>query len=223
MSPSQATQGQVGEGQQSCRDCYSSSQGCDVVPWGQSGSILLPCCSLATLVNGASSSLPGSCPGRGWGLHPSPHDCTPLPGVDTPFIPTLCAPPCSAIRGAIIHHPQWHPPPPPHPARGVARAIPGDPQGRVSLRASVNRTKLLGCRASGGARSSRGRFPRRRAGGRLWGGHPPFVGYCWPSVTCRGRGVTQAGMTRPANRTRGGCAGAGMRKVMVAPGCCRDP
>lgn len=55
------------------------------------------------------------------------------------------------------------------------------------------------------------------------GGHPPFVGYCWPSVTCRGRGVTQAGVTRPANRTRGGRAGAGMRKAVVAPGCCQDP
>lgn len=203
----------------------AASQGCDVVPWGQSGSTLLPSCSLVTLINGAWSSLPGSCQGRGRGLHPSPHGCTPLLGgrhtlYSYPLNSTLqchriqCHPRC--------HHGQWHPPPP-HPARGVARAIPGEPQGHVSLRASVNRTKLLGCRASGGARSSRGRFPRRRAGGRLWGGHPPFVGYCWPSVTCRGRGVTQAGMTRPANRTRGGCAGAGMRKVVVALGCCQDP
>lgn len=55
------------------------------------------------------------------------------------------------------------------------------------------------------------------------GGHPPFVGYCWPSVTCRGRRVTQAGVTRPANRTWGGCAGSGMRKAVVAAGCCQDP
>lgn len=75
------------------------------MPWGQSGSTLLPSSSLATLVNGASSSLPGSCPGRGWGLHPSPHGCTPLPGGRHPL---YSYPLCSTLQC----HPRCHHPSP---------------------------------------------------------------------------------------------------------------
>lgn len=199
-------------------------RGCDAGPWGHSGSALLPSRSLVTLVNGAATSLPGSC-----APHPTtaPHSRgSPGRGGPHPFIPTLGALSCNAITPSAIPgattlnglllllllaqhgggtgHPRGPPGPRVAPSQRQQDEAPWPP-----------------CVRWGPAlpREVSSKTSRRKA----LGGHPPFVGYCWPSVTCRGRGVTQAGVTRPANRTRGGRAGAGMRKALLAPGCRRIP
>lgn len=121
-------------------------------------------------------------------LVPHPHSDE---GVPTPAQsqPLRCPPQCHGqSTGLRLTRPlpvdtasAWlHPAPlllTQHRGGGDTPAIPGDPRAACCREpASVNRTKLIGRRASGGALPSRGRFPRRRAGGRLWGGTSSLCG-----------------------------------------------
>lgn len=197
------------------------------MPWGQSDSTLLPSWSLARGVNGVSSSLPGSCRGRGWGWHPSLHSCIPAGphGEGDPPIPPGCGPLSCTLqclhtqRHSRCHHPQWQPPP--GPARGWHGPSPGTP--RAACRSSQRQQDEAPwppCVRWGPSlpREVSSKTSRRKALGdilSLWA----IVGLPSPAEAAGDSGRGDA----PANRTRGGRAAAGMRKPVVAPGCCQDP
>lgn len=122
-------------------------------------------------------------------------------------------------RHSRCHHPQWQPPA--GPARGWHGPSPGTP--RAACRSSQRQQDEAPwppCVRWGPSlpREVSSKTSRRKALGdilSLWA----IVGLPSPAEAAGDSGRGDA----PANRTRGGRAAAGMRKPVVAPGCCQDP